>query len=110
MIWLSQWLRHKCVPLQKRDGPVRIGPLMPLPDPCFDMDDSPSHGAASRRNHGRQTLIFLIFVHTFHHDLPYLQLRAWLTITQLQYPSLPWVRYITQSGDIAVRLPDVHST
>lgn len=27
---------------------------------------------------------------------------------QLQYPSLPWVRYITQSGDIAVRLPDVH--
>lgn len=27
--------------------------------------------------------------------------------TQLQYPSLPWVRYITQSGDIAVRLPDV---
>jgi AP-1 complex subunit mu len=26
---------------------------------------------------------------------------------QLQYPSLPWVRYITQSGDIAVRLPDV---
>jgi AP-1 complex subunit mu len=25
---------------------------------------------------------------------------------QLQYPSLPWVRYITQSGDIAVRLPD----
>ena len=28
-------------------------------------------------------------------------------IQQLQYPSLPWVRYITQSGDIAVRLPDV---
>jgi AP-1 complex subunit mu len=27
--------------------------------------------------------------------------------SQLQYPSLPWVRYITQSGDIAVRLPDV---
>ena len=26
---------------------------------------------------------------------------------QLQYPSLPWVRYITQSGDIAVRLPEV---
>jgi len=26
---------------------------------------------------------------------------------KLQYPSLPWVRYITQSGDIAVRLPDV---
>jgi len=25
---------------------------------------------------------------------------------KLQYPSLPWVRYITQSGDIAVRLPD----
>lgn len=25
---------------------------------------------------------------------------------QLQYPSLPWVRYITQSGDIAVRMPD----
>ncbi|TAQ89472.1 hypothetical protein B7494_g2237 [Chlorociboria aeruginascens] len=30
---------------------------------------------------------------------------------KLQYPSLPWVRYITQSGDIAVRLPDVsHET
>lgn len=28
--------------------------------------------------------------------------------SQLQYPSLPWVRYITQSGDIAVRLPDVN--
>jgi AP-1 complex subunit mu len=28
-------------------------------------------------------------------------------LSQLQYPSLPWVRYITQSGDIAVRLPDV---
>jgi AP-1 complex subunit mu len=28
-------------------------------------------------------------------------------VSQLQYPSLPWVRYITQSGDIAVRLPDV---
>jgi AP-1 complex subunit mu len=27
--------------------------------------------------------------------------------TQLQYPSLPWVRYITQSGDIAMRMPDV---
>ena len=27
--------------------------------------------------------------------------------SQLQYPSLPWVRYITQSGDIAVRMPDV---
>jgi len=27
---------------------------------------------------------------------------------KLQYPSLPWVRYITQSGDIAVRLPDVN--
>ena len=27
-------------------------------------------------------------------------------LVQLQYPSLPWVRYITQSGDIAVRLPD----
>ena len=27
--------------------------------------------------------------------------------SQLQYPSLPWVRYITQSGDIAVRLPEV---
>ncbi|RMD43730.1 hypothetical protein DV735_g1391, partial [Chaetothyriales sp. CBS 134920] len=26
---------------------------------------------------------------------------------KLQYPSLPWVRYITQSGDIAVRLPEV---
>ncbi|OQO13916.1 AP-1 complex subunit mu-1 [Cryoendolithus antarcticus] len=26
---------------------------------------------------------------------------------KLQYQSLPWVRYITQSGDIAVRLPDV---
>ncbi|KAF8437426.1 Mu homology domain-containing protein [Terfezia claveryi] len=26
---------------------------------------------------------------------------------KLQYPSLPWVRYITQSGDITVRLPDV---
>ena len=33
--------------------------------------------------------------------------RQVLTILQLQYPSLPWVRYITQSGDIAVRLPDV---
>ena len=35
---------------------------------------------------------------------------GWLTdsfSSQLQYPSLPWVRYITQSGDIAVRLPDV---
>lgn len=31
------------------------------------------------------------------------------TFTQLQYPSLPWVRYITQSGDITVRLPDVQS-
>lgn len=30
-----------------------------------------------------------------------------LIFKQLQYPSLPWVRYITQSGDIAVRLPDV---
>lgn len=30
-----------------------------------------------------------------------------LFFDQLQYPSLPWVRYITQSGDIAVRLPDV---
>jgi hypothetical protein len=30
-----------------------------------------------------------------------------LTKAQLQYPSLPWVRYITQSGDIAVRMPDV---
>jgi len=29
---------------------------------------------------------------------------------KLQYQSLPWVRYITQSGDIAVRLPDVHAT
>ena len=29
---------------------------------------------------------------------------------KLQYPSLPWVRYITQSGDIAVRLPDVQGT
>jgi AP-1 complex subunit mu len=29
-----------------------------------------------------------------------------LTQMQLQYPSLPWVRYITQSGDIAVRLPE----
>jgi AP-1 complex subunit mu len=29
---------------------------------------------------------------------------------KLQYPSLPWVRYITQSGDIAVRLPDVATT
>jgi hypothetical protein len=28
-------------------------------------------------------------------------------VEQLQYSSLPWVRYITQSGDIAVRLPDV---
>lgn len=28
-------------------------------------------------------------------------------LCQLQYPSLPWVRYITQSGDIAVRLPEV---
>jgi len=28
---------------------------------------------------------------------------------KLQYPSLPWVRYITQSGDIAIRLPDVQS-
>ncbi|KAI4719502.1 clathrin adaptor, mu subunit [Aureobasidium sp. EXF-10727] len=28
---------------------------------------------------------------------------------KLQYPSLPWVRYITQSGDIAVRLPDTQS-
>ncbi|KAI5292797.1 AP-1 complex subunit mu-1, partial [Ascosphaera acerosa] len=26
---------------------------------------------------------------------------------KLQYPSLPWVRYITQSGDIAVRLPEI---
>lgn len=32
---------------------------------------------------------------------------AWGSWMQLQYPSLPWVRYITQSGDIAVRLPDV---
>jgi AP-1 complex subunit mu len=31
------------------------------------------------------------------------------SIQQLQYPSLPWVRYITQSGDIAVRLPDTQS-
>ncbi|UKZ46110.1 AP-1 complex subunit mu-1-Iike [Trichoderma virens] len=30
-----------------------------------------------------------------------------ITEPKLQYPSLPWVRYITQSGDIAVRLPDV---
>ncbi|KAL7625907.1 AP-1 adaptor complex mu subunit Apm1 [Parahypoxylon ruwenzoriense] len=29
-----------------------------------------------------------------------------ITEPKLQYPSLPWVRYITQSGDIAVRLPD----
>lgn len=29
---------------------------------------------------------------------------------KLQYPSLPWVRYITQSGDIAVRLPDMQVT
>jgi AP-1 complex subunit mu len=28
---------------------------------------------------------------------------------QLQYSSLPWVRYITQSGDISVRLPEVTS-
>lgn len=28
---------------------------------------------------------------------------------KLQYPSLPWVRYITQSGDITVRLPDVQA-
>lgn len=28
---------------------------------------------------------------------------------KLQYPSLPWVRYITQSGDITVRLPDVQT-
>jgi AP-1 complex subunit mu len=31
------------------------------------------------------------------------------SVSQLQYPSLPWVRYITQSGDIAVRLPDTQS-
>ena len=30
-----------------------------------------------------------------------------IVMSQLQYPSLPWVRYITQSGDIAVRMPDV---
>ncbi|GFF25923.1 AP-1 complex subunit mu-1 [Aspergillus udagawae] len=30
-----------------------------------------------------------------------------ITEPKLQYPSLPWVRYITQSGDIAVRMPDV---
>jgi AP-1 complex subunit mu len=30
-----------------------------------------------------------------------------IIIPQLQYPSLPWVRYITQSGDIAMRMPDV---
>ncbi|RWA08664.1 hypothetical protein EKO27_g6456 [Xylaria grammica] len=29
-----------------------------------------------------------------------------ITEPKLNYPSLPWVRYITQSGDIAVRLPD----
>ncbi|OOO08387.1 cation efflux protein [Aspergillus oryzae] len=28
-----------------------------------------------------------------------------ITEPKLQYPSLPWVRYITQSGDIAVRRP-----
>ena len=33
--------------------------------------------------------------------------RCLLIYFKLQYPSLPWVRYITQSGDIAVRLPDV---
>lgn len=30
-----------------------------------------------------------------------------IVMSQLQYPSLPWVRYITQSGDIAVRMPDI---
>ncbi|OQD68477.1 hypothetical protein PENDEC_c035G04363 [Penicillium decumbens] len=30
-----------------------------------------------------------------------------ITEPKLQYPSLPWVRYITQSGDIAVRMPDI---
>ncbi|KAJ6155731.1 AP-1 complex subunit mu-1 [Penicillium chermesinum] len=30
-----------------------------------------------------------------------------ITEPKLQYPSLPWVRYITQSGDIAVRMPEI---
>ncbi|CAG8887312.1 unnamed protein product [Penicillium nalgiovense] len=30
-----------------------------------------------------------------------------ITEPKLQYPSLPWVRYITQSGDIAMRMPEI---
>ncbi|EKV14222.1 AP-1 adaptor complex subunit mu, putative [Penicillium digitatum PHI26] len=30
-----------------------------------------------------------------------------ITEPKLQYPSLPWVRYITQSGDISMRMPDI---
>lgn len=44
-----------------------------------------------------------------HHPSMTLELKAnwFISLLQLQYPSLPWVRYITQSGDIAVRMPDV---
>ena len=39
---------------------------------------------------------------------PYLEIKKHGSLMnyQLQYPSLPWVRYITQSGDIAMRMPD----
>lgn len=47
--------------------------------------------------------------HQWIHPLSLLiSLNPSLTITpQLQYPSLPWVRYITQSGDIAMRMPEI---
>ena len=40
--------------------------------------------------------------------IPYLEIKKHGSLMnyQLQYPSLPWVRYITQSGDIAMRMPD----
>ena len=37
---------------------------------------------------------------------PFYIKRKFTDYLQLQYPSLPWVRYITQSGDIAMRMPD----
>ena len=53
------------------------------------------------------TLSFPPFLCCFQNTLSRSPANVFSFLTQLQYPSLPWVRYITQSGDIAVRLPDV---
>lgn len=63
-------------------------------NPSGDLVDLPRRGNNTNNNRFvRWMMLHDVLTHVFRR--------------QLQYPSLPWVRYITQSGDIAVRLPDV---